>query len=96
MYRSSSRRQRPEVPGRSGAYSTAPGGKGLQGHSLRTRNYRLVRWVNKRGELGMAELYDHRQDPGENNNIAGRQPKIVAELSQELAAKIDQVVATSH
>lgn len=39
-----------------------------QGLSLRTSQHRLTMW-GRDGELGM-ELYDHQEDPGEENNLA--------------------------
>ena len=86
----------PSAPGKEGAYSTHGGGRGFRGHALRTGRYRLVRWINRRGEVGLVELYDRQNDPGENVNVAGQHPDVVAELTQRLSVKMGQVVRTSH
>lgn len=78
--------------GKAGAYSTHAGGRGHHGHSLRTDRYRLVRWVDGAGRVGLVELYDHREDPGENSNVASRHPDVVAELTRRLARKMARVV----
>jgi arylsulfatase A-like enzyme len=83
-------------PGKPCAYSTAPGGKGYRGHTLRTEKYRIVRWVDKKDELGMTELYDYASDPHEEINIAADQPDVVARLTEMLGPKMKEVVRTSH
>jgi arylsulfatase A-like enzyme len=88
--------QRSDAPGKSGAYSTHGGGRGFRGHALRTDRYRLVRWVSASGEVGLIELYDHQNDPGENVNIADEHPGTVEQLTRELQSKMDQVVSSSH
>jgi iduronate 2-sulfatase len=84
------------APGKAAAYSTHGGGRGFRGHTLRTDRHRLVRWVDGRGEVGLVELYDYQHDPGETANIAAEQPELVRELTKQLAAKMSQVVQTSH
>jgi iduronate 2-sulfatase len=86
----------PTAPGKPGAYSTHPGGQGYRGHALRTLDYRLVRWINNQGQVGLVELYDHRVDPGENVNVSNKHPDLVAELTRRLRGRMDQVVSTSH
>ncbi len=88
--------ERPDALGKQGAYSTAPGGKGHRGHTLRTQRYRLVRWTDRRGKVGMVELYDHATDPGENVNVAEKHPQVVAEMTAQLQVKMGEVVKTSH
>ncbi len=39
------------------------------GKTLKTDNYRIVRWATEYDSLVAVELYDHRNDPGENFNI---------------------------
>ena len=39
--------------GKEGAYSTHGGGRGFRGHTVRTDHYRLVRWINKHGDVGL-------------------------------------------
>ncbi len=84
------------APGKPGAYSTHGGGRGFRGHALRTDRYRLVRWINGRGEVGLIELYDRQSDPGENVNIARQHADIVEELTRRLSLKMNQVVQSSH
>lgn len=88
--------QNPNAPGKRAAYSTHGGGRGYRGHTLRTNRYRLVRWINDDGQVGLVELYDHQTDPGENVNIAETCPNIVADLTAQLTQKMREVVTTSH
>lgn len=88
--------KRSGASGKAGAYSTCGGGRGYRGHTLRTARYRLVRWINRRGEVGLVELYDHEKDPGENVNIAAEHPDVVDELTTRLTLKMSQVVQSSH
>jgi arylsulfatase A-like enzyme len=82
--------------GKAGAYSTHGGGRGFRGHALRTDRYRLVRWINQRGEVGLMELYDYEDDPLETVNIAARHRDLVDELTEKLMAKMAEVVVSSH
>ncbi len=86
----------PLAPGKLGAYSTHGGGRGYRGHTLRTNHYRLVRWINQTGHVGLIELYDHKADPDENVNVADRFPTLVETLTKRLHQKMKQVVKTSH
>jgi iduronate 2-sulfatase len=88
--------QNPDVTCNESAYSATPGGKGYFGHSLRTANYRLVRWLDKNDNVGMVELYDHKEDPAENVNVAAKHPDLVEQLSRQLEQKMAEVVTTSH
>ena len=54
---------------------------------MRTDRHRYVEWRNKSGELVDRELYDHANDPQENENIAGQPEQ--AKLLEELAAQLD-------
>ena len=85
-----------DAPGRDGAYSTHVGGRGYRGHALRTNRYRLVRWINKNGEVGLVELYDRQNDPGENISITQQRANVVKQLTEKLSAKMKQVVQSSH
>ena len=55
----------------------------LMGYAMRTDKYRFIVWKD-RGDLEkeplFIELYDHVNDPRETNNIANRNPELVAEL----------------
>jgi len=63
------------------------------GYSLRTPRYRYTEW----GENGAdgVELYDHRTDPGEMNNLAGEAEHADAEekLAKRLRARIGEAGA---
>ena len=50
-------------------------------HSIRTENWRYIRYAN-----GDEELYDHRNDPHEFNNLAGhsKHAAILKELASHL------------
>jgi len=88
--------ENPLAPGKSGAYSTHSGGRGYHGHTLRTPHYRLVRWIDRAGQEGLVELYDHTTDPDENVNVAEQFPALVEALTKKLIQKMDQVVQRSH
>ncbi|MBB1287289.1 sulfatase [Flavisolibacter sp. BT320] len=62
------------------------------GYSIRTDRYRLVCWV-KEGEKEVLELYDHRNDPEENLNLADKpnKLKIQANLLKQLKKEINVV-----
>lgn len=64
---------RPERPWKPAAFSQYPRG-GVMGYSMRTDRYRFTVWVKRgdRTQVEATELYDHREDPQENTNIAGR------------------------
>jgi arylsulfatase A-like enzyme len=49
------------------------------GYSIRTKHYRFTQW-GQGGEEG-SELYDHRRDPGEMENLAA-DPKYAATVKQ--------------
>ena len=49
------------------------GPDGVLGRTMRTDRYRYVEWRDlETGEVRARELYDHRTDPWENLNVAGR------------------------
>lgn len=66
------------------AFSFYPMG-GHLGVAMRTDRWRFVEWT-KVGEDPVHELYDHQNDPAENENVAG-DPKHAA-LIKELSAKL--------
>ena len=55
------------------------------GHSIRTDRYRFTAWKAEDGTVEY-ELYDHRTDPQENENVAGRPENgaLIAELKQKM------------
>jgi len=59
--------------------------RACDGRTIRTDRYRLVEW-RKGDEVAGVELYDHKTDPGENTNVAGRAEyaKTVADLTRRL------------
>ncbi len=63
---------------------------GARGYSIRTPEFRYTEWRDlKTGGLSATELYDHRTDPMENENVAGEAAYAakIPELSKLLAAK---------
>lgn len=58
------------------------------GYSMRTDRYRLTRWLKPDGSEVAAELYDHENDPQENENIAGspENASLVEELTKQMQA----------
>jgi hypothetical protein len=55
---------------------------------MRTDRYRYVEWKNKAGEIVARELYDHKTDPQENENVADKpeHAKTIATLSAQMKA----------
>jgi len=56
----------------------------LMGRTLRTDRYRIVSWVDEKGEAAQVELYDLKNDSQENINIAKDNPEVVQELLPKL------------
>lgn len=50
------------------------------GISLRTNRYRFTKYFRK--QQPVLELYDHKKDPYENNNIVATHPKVVEKLEK--------------
>jgi len=59
----------------------------LHAVTMRTRDYRYVQWQKDLGQGAVIfqELYDHRMDPDEEDNLAPKEPEVVKELSKRLA-----------
>jgi arylsulfatase A-like enzyme len=76
----------PTLPWKKSAISEYPKG-GKQGIAMRTDRYRYVEWYDKSGKLADRELYDHKTDPQENQNVAGRPEN--ATLIEGLAAQLE-------
>ena len=78
----------PSHPWKSAAFSQYPRSQqgGLMGYSMRTDRHRFTVWVNRNdhSKVNTIELYDHRTDPQENQNIAQR---------PENAALVEQLMA---
>ncbi len=58
---------------------------GALGQSIRTPQYRIVRWATESDSTVALELYDHEFDPGENINMAYEKKEITDSLLQMLA-----------
>ena len=83
----------PQLPWKSAAFSQYPrssGGRNMMGYSMRTKDHRLTLWVDRKNHLKVAatELYDHRVDPQENQNVAAmpENAHLVRELTRQLRA----------
>ena len=74
----------PDGSTKGASYSWYPKG-GYQGIAMRTDRWRFVEW-RKRGQPSVYELYDHRDDPQENENLAVK-PQY-AQTVKELARKL--------
>lgn len=74
----------PDRAWKAAAFNQYPRGKRFMGYSMRTDRYRLTVWVDRQdhSKIEATELYDHKTDPQENENIAGLQPN--AALLKEL------------
>jgi arylsulfatase A-like enzyme len=67
----------------------APDGIEYMGYSMRTEQYRYTAWMNwQTNQFVARELYDHRDDPDENVNLAGRPEysTVVADLETQRRA----------
>ena len=70
-------------PWKKAAFSEYPKG-GNQGLGMRTDRYRYVEWKDKQGKVVATELYDHQNDPQENENIlAQADPALVKQLATQ-------------
>jgi len=68
---------------------TAPDGVEYMGYTIRSERFRYVEWIHwETKALSARELYDHRFDPQENNNIADmpENKPIVDKMSERLKA----------
>jgi len=81
------------LQGRFGKMHKNHEGKQYMGYSMRTDRYRYVEWyewdkANTKGALTDRELYDHKNDPKENYNIADAEDngQLVSQLSEQLNA----------
>lgn len=86
----------PKLAWKSGAFSQYPrsadvtGGQPLMGYSMVNERYRVVQWVLRSDltKVVAVELYDHKTDPQENQNIAQRPENatLVKSLQEKLNA----------
>ncbi len=76
----------PNRPWKAAAFSQYPRGR-VMGYSMRTDRYRYTEWQDmKTNKVEARELYDHKTDPEENNNVAGNPEN--AELVDELSTML--------
>jgi len=70
----------------------------VMGYSMKTDRYRYTEWAQKDKEPIGLELYDHKNDPDENINIAHRpqNKELVAKLSKMLKAGWKAALPTGH
>lgn len=61
--------------------------RGVMGRAIRTERHRLVEWrkPGAAAETAEFELYDYQEDPLERENLASKQPGVVAGLRKILA-----------
>lgn len=84
--------KKPELEWKSAAFSQymrEQNGEIFMGYSIRTRQYRYVKWIDmETKEVVGQELFDHDTDPDENMNIAGipENRNLVEMLSEKLNA----------
>lgn len=76
---------------KSAAFSQYPRrheGRSLMGYSMRTDRWRYTEWIDRKsGDVVARELYDHVNDPAENENVAKKPDNeaVVSSLSRQLA-----------
>lgn len=77
----------PDQPSKKAAFSQYPRGE-VMGRSIRTDRYRYTEWAKPGASPLGVELYDHKQDPDENVNLAGQDghKELSAALSKQLHA----------
>lgn len=77
----------PARPWKRAAFSQYPRANGVMGYSMRTSTHRYTEWKQRDGAVAARELYDHRADPAEDNNLAtvSGSANLVAELSRWMA-----------
>jgi iduronate 2-sulfatase len=64
----------------------------LNGDSIKTQRYLYSQWRNKQGKVIANSLFDHIDDPDENNNLATKPESkaIISKLSAKLNAFVEQ------
>ena len=72
-------------------------GRYRQGDTIRTDRYRFTRYTDSGGKETARMLYDHRADPGEDNNVAEdpANAELVRRLTAELTAGMGKPTRTS-
>ncbi|GHU99860.1 iduronate-2-sulfatase [Bacteroidia bacterium] len=76
----------PQKEWKPAAFSQFPRYANVEGFSVRTNDYRYTEWRDTVQKKTVAvELYDHRSDPYEAVNIAGKNPETVKKMATILA-----------
>src|SRR5690606_5641869 len=72
----------PELPGKQAVFS-----RFVAGETITTHRYAYTEWFDKQGNEVARMLYDHTEDPDENNNIAdaNEMQTVVRDLHRQLA-----------
>ncbi len=85
----------PELAWKEAAFSQYPRGK-VMGYAMRTDRYRYMEWRDRQTQEVLArEVYDHSQDPQENNNLAADMDEsILSQLSKQLQEGWEQIHRT--
>jgi len=82
--------ERPTRPWKAAAFSEylQPGKERITGNSIRTERWRYTEWTNAGNQRVGTELYDHQDDPAENENVAGdpKNSAIISDVAQRLQA----------
>jgi len=71
-----------------GQYPRSHDRRSLMGYSMRTDRWRYIEWIDRKSRDVVArELYDHQNDPAENENVADKKENesLVERLSRQLA-----------
>jgi len=82
----------PQRPWKTAAFSQYPrrvkGVGHVMGRSIRTDRYRFTEWTVPKKQFRVIELYDHRTDPQENENVAERpqNTNLIEKLTKQLHA----------
>jgi arylsulfatase A-like enzyme len=86
----------PTSGGKTAAFSWYPKG-GYMGVAMRTDRWRFVRWT-KSGQPPVYELYDHQNDPAENQNLAEQTEyaQAIRGLEAQLLAAFPQTAVPYH
>jgi len=80
---------KPKSVWKNAVFSQFPRSNSFEGYAIRTEDFRYVEWRNwSDNVLKSAELYDHRKDPLETNNVVNdsKYKSIVESLSKQLKA----------
>ena len=64
--------------------------QGDWGKTVRIGRYWPTRWANDEGKRVQVELYEHRVDPNETENVADQHPAVVRRLLERMQAGKDE------